>query len=327
MTSSTPVDLLILGGGWTYTFLQPLLSTSHPAISFAATTRDGRSNTIAWTFDESKGKEQFEGLPKAKTVVVVFPIKGEGGSRTLVEGYEGVNGAARWIQLGSSGIWDGGPTLRLADPDAKKPGFQWTDRHSAFDTTNARAIAEIELLSIHDNTFVLNLSGLWGGTRDPINWVSRVAPTKAAVAGKASIHLIHGLDVARAIVAVHLSSKNKKGEQPPGYSEKMEVSHAAQKELGERYLLTDLRVYDWWDLILAWGLPPPESSSADYSPGEAGKPLHGYQPVWVLELMAEQKIRAVPRSPEQLGRALDSSAFWIDFGLVPVKGRIERGRL
>lgn len=37
----------------------------------------------------------------------------------------------------------------------------WMDRHSPFDYTNPRGIAEDELLSLSPDTFVLELSGLW----------------------------------------------------------------------------------------------------------------------------------------------------------------------
>ncbi|KAM0748691.1 hypothetical protein T439DRAFT_327962 [Meredithblackwellia eburnea MCA 4105] len=313
MTSSDEsVDLLILGAGWTSTFLIPTLKSHHPQIAFAATTRDGRDETIKWAWDQDdQSEEQYLVLPRAKTVLITFPIKGKGGSKTLVEGYHTAKQTndVRWIQLGSSGIWDGGPTLKSKPPE-EKSSFKWTDRHSPFDETNLRAIAEEELLSLCPNTFVLNLSGLWGGTRDPRNWIPRVAPTKEALAGKASIHLIHGLDVARAIIAVHLS--------PPVYAGEGEKS----KSKGERYLLTDLRVYDWWDLILSWGLPPTPSSplTSDETP-------LGPHPQWVLQLLQENDVRALPRSPEQLGRALDSRDFWTEFGLSPVRGRVERGRL
>lgn len=135
------------------------------------------------------------------------------------------------------------------------------------------------------------------------------------------IQLIHGLDVARAIVAVHLS--------PPVTS----LVPSSSRLLGQRYLLTDLRVYDWWDIISAWGLAPTKASSSllsfasFYSPGESGGDLLGPQPAWVLELMEEQSVRALPRTPETLGRALDSRDFWKDFKLMPIKGRLERGRL
>lgn len=84
--------------------------------------------------------------------------------------------------------------------------------------------------------------------------------------------------------------------------------------LGERYLLTDLRVYDWWDLAAAWA-----SASSGAVSVDAGE--------WVLELMEETGVRALPRAPEVLGRAMDSREFWSTFGLRPEVARWERGRL
>lgn len=113
--NSNECDLLVLGGGWTWTFLQPLLAESHPEISCVATTRDGRNGTLKWAWDADKdGEEQYEALPRAKTVLIVFPIKGEGGSRRMVEGYEGVHGGVRWVQLGSTGIFDVSETRQAA---------------------------------------------------------------------------------------------------------------------------------------------------------------------------------------------------------------------
>ncbi|KAI0661845.1 hypothetical protein C8Q70DRAFT_681992 [Cubamyces menziesii] len=277
---ATAVDLLILGAGWTSTFLIPLCQAR--GISYAATSRSGRDGTLAFAFDpHARDPAPFRVLPDAQTVLITFPIKVEGASRALVELYQQTRHAAEpgktaFIQLGSTGIWDGGPTL-------KGTGHVWTDRHSKFDETNDRAKAEMELLALAPTvpTTVLDLCGLWGGQRQPKNWVSRVAPTKDALKQKGSIHLIHGLDVARAILAVHA-----------------QFDRAA----GERWLLTDLRVYDWWDLASAWG--------------EEGK-----QARWVRELMQEEGLRALPRSPEVIGRAMDSREFWTTFGLEPVKGR------
>lgn len=74
------------------------------------------------------------------------------------------------------------------------------NRHSGYDKANARAVAEDELLGL--GGCVLNLSGLWGGERHPRNWIGRVAGTKEMLRGKGSLHMIHGVDVARAVVAV-----------------------------------------------------------------------------------------------------------------------------
>ncbi|BGP19538.1 hypothetical protein JCM10213v2_007633 [Rhodosporidiobolus nylandii] len=322
--STSHVDLLVLGAGWTGSFLLPHLRAQHPDITFAATTRDGRDGTVKWAWDgEQEGPEQYKALPRAKTVLVVFPIKGQGGSKRLVEGYEGAVGQrVRWIQLGSTGIWDGGPTLvasSLSSPGEQAPEFRWTDRHSAYDTTNARAIAEDELLSQHEDTFVLNLAGLWGGSRDPRNWLARIAPTFEALEAKGSLHLIHGEDLARAIVAVHLSPSrcSAKGHENVDSSEK--------QRRGERYLLTDLHVYDWWDLSLLFSSPssiaasqpaPSPSPSATPAPGKGGEHTPP-RSLWVQQLLHKHSVRALPRTPSELGRAMDSREFWERFGLVP----------
>ena len=116
MTNTTmhrpaPVDVLILGAGWTSTFLIPLLSAS--SISFAATSRSGtpRSGhpTIQFTFDPSNDDpEPFSKLPVAKTVLVTFPIRVAGASGRLVRLWRETHGGSEtgFIQLGSSGIWN-----------------------------------------------------------------------------------------------------------------------------------------------------------------------------------------------------------------------------
>ncbi|BGP42989.1 hypothetical protein JCM10450v2_007109 [Rhodotorula kratochvilovae] len=315
---ASSVDLLVLGLGWTGSFLLPHLRAHHPSISVAATTRDGRDGTIRWAWDaEQDGKEQYAALPRAKTVVVVFPLKGKGLSRRLVQGYEEAVGTrVRWVQLGSTGIFDGGPTLaslRAAPPSsssekpASPPAFEWTTRHSSYDRTNARAIAEDELLSQHSETVVLNLVGLWGGTRNPSNWIARIAPTPAALEAKGSLHLVHGLDVARAIVAVHLAAS-------------LPSSSSAASGTGQRWIVSDLRVYDWWDLVAAH---PGAPSAAQGDKGGEGSPDRA---LWVQQCMQKHGVRALPRSPVELGRAIDAREFWDAFGLMPVKGRWEEAR-
>jgi len=140
---------------------------------------------------------------------------------------------------------------------------------------------------------VLNLSGLWGGQRQVEHWVDRVAGTKDLLAGKKSLHMVHGEDVARGIVGVHLNFEKAKG---------------------ERFMLTDLFVYDWWALILGF---------CGEEDGENGQgKTERKQIKWVGELMEEQGVRALPRSMEALGRAYDSREFWVTFGVMPVKARI-----
>lgn len=115
---------------------------------------------------------------------------------------------------------------------------------------------------------------------------------------QSTIHLIHGEDVSRAILAVHANFA---------------------LAVGQRWLLTDGRVYDWWDLASAWG---EMESKEKPNIGEDGG--RGPQAKWVRELMSEFGIRALPRSVEQIGaRGMDSREFWNTFELEPVRGRLE----
>lgn len=288
-------DLLILGAGWTATFLIPLLRARK--LTFAATTRDGRkvagAETIKWSFDPDEDvdttadKSQFAALPLAKAVLITFPLTGKGQSKLIVKGYEKLWGSklssdgVEFIQLGSTGIW------QIEDQDC------WVTRKSRYNTENARAIAEDELLDLEG--CVLNLAGLWGGPRDPKNWVSRVAKTKEDVKSKKSLHMIHGQDVARSILAVTSNWKDAKG---------------------QRWMLTDGFVYDWWALFAGWAdvKQSDESENADREPLDQAR--------WAYEAMVEEDVAALPRSMEMLGRCYDTREFWKTFGLVPLKARI-----
>lgn len=270
---STPVDLLILGAGWTSTFLLPLLKSHH--FTFAATTTNGHpipdlSKTIPFRFDPaSSDEEPYRRLPSATSILITFPLKGKGQSTNLVEMYNSVHAQGKedrkWIQLGSTGVWK---------------GEGWHDRHSPIDMDNQRGVAEEELLSLcGKQACVLNLAGLWGGVRQPKNWISRVAKSKEDVKGKGALHLVHGEDVGRGVL---------------GCLEKWE-------NVGRgRWLVDDLRGWDWWDLILAWE-----------GEGEFGR--------WVVELMEEEGVRALPRGRERLGRVLDGREFWRKVEMVPSK--------
>ena len=131
--------------------------------------------------------------------------------RRLVKSYRETHGHAsfkpQFIQLGSSEIF----TIPGQDT--------WVTRHSKvrinhsllqkrrrtnviqYNASHPRAIAEDELISL--GGCVLNLSGLWGGQRQPIHWIDRVADTKEKLASKTSLHMVHGFDVAKSVIAVH----------------------------------------------------------------------------------------------------------------------------
>ena len=131
--------------------------------------------------------------------------------------------------------------------------------------------------------------------------------------------MIHGIDIARAILAIR---------------------NDFSKAQGQRWILTDGRVYDWWDLASAWGSAPsaPTKSAQEAERHAIGSPSspasaiglssqqhkateveedRGPQPAWVRELMQDHGIRGLPRDVQSLGRALDSRDFWLTFGLNP----------
>ena len=110
------VDILILGAGWTSTFLIPLCRET--CLSYAATSRQGSDSTIKFEFfPDSDDSKPFEVLPNASTVLITFPIEQRGASERLVRLYAN---SRRWeeseqgfdhtrvqfIQLGTSSIWD-----------------------------------------------------------------------------------------------------------------------------------------------------------------------------------------------------------------------------
>lgn len=116
--------------------------------------------------------------------------------------------------------------------------------------------------------------------------------------------MIHGIDVARAILAVHTNFS---------------------KAQGQRWILTDGRVYDWWDLASAWSSTPLKQPAeiCDKQESSVSAIDRGPQAKWVRELMTEMGIRALPRNVEFLGRALDSRDFWDEFDLSPTRARLE----
>ncbi|KAH9825438.1 hypothetical protein Tdes44962_MAKER10193, partial [Teratosphaeria destructans] len=126
------LDLLILGAGWTSTFLLPL--TTHHHLTHAATTRDGRpvahTPTLAWTFDPTDpSPTQFAALPLAKNILITFPLTTPHQTHLLVSGYRAAHPGKhdpRFIQLGSTGIW------QIPQPPASRP---WVTRRSPHDAS------------------------------------------------------------------------------------------------------------------------------------------------------------------------------------------------
>jgi hypothetical protein len=275
------VELLILGAGWTSTFLIPQLKRE--GITYAATTTTGHDNTIPFKFDPDSGDaEPYKRLPSAKTVLVTFPLKGNGQSKNIVGLYRNIHGPKNnWVQLGSTGIFNQLPN-------------DWSTDTSPYDKEDVRAIAEDELLDL--GGCVLNLSGLYGGTRVPRTWLPRLAQSKSDVKKRGAVHFVHGEDVARAIIATHEKFTPKK-----------------------RWIIADLRVYDWYDLIMSFAAMTEEQ---DVVANEEDRAMRQQFAKWVGELMVEEGVRALPREMESLGRKLDSRGFWEEHGIWPRHPRL-----
>lgn len=104
------VEILILGAGWTSTFLIPLCEESN--IKCAATTRSGSGSTIQFEFQpNSEDPEPYKLLPDAKTVLITFPLTAPGAAERLVRLYTSTRSGTAgdppaFIQLGTTSIWD-----------------------------------------------------------------------------------------------------------------------------------------------------------------------------------------------------------------------------
>ena len=98
---------------------------------------------------------------------------------------------------------------------------------------------------------------------------------------KKSLHIIHGLDVARLTFAI-----------------------TQDFTPGQRWIVTDMHIYDWYELVL--GLDEGDGSED--------------RKQWVQELLAEdEKIQSLPRQVADLDRALDSKEVWMRFKLMPIE--------
>lgn len=286
---NSAVDVLVLGAGWTSQFLVPLFEQER--ITYALTTTTGKPNKSCQgkykesdilpfvfqpdpdpkspdaSYDSAVDERQYTNLPQAKTIIITFKLEGEGQARKLVNTYQ------KSHTLLPNFIQLGSTGIWKED----KP----QNRESPYEQTS-RAIAEDELRDVGGS--VLNLAGLWGAERVPWNWLERVASTKEKLRGKQALHLIHGKDVARACVALH-----------------------RRFYPSERYLLTDQKVYDWWQLTDWW--------ADSLTQNQNGVRLEYRK--WLSEIMSEEGLKSLPRSSADLGRVLDSSDFWQQFSIEP----------
>ena len=91
---------------------------------------------------------------------------------------------------------------------------------------------------------------------------------------------------------------------------------------GQRWMLTDGFVYDWWSLFVGWADAAKKQQGEEGTAGDCVDDMPSDQARWVLELMKEEKIWALPRSMEVLGRCYFGREFYDTFGLAPLKARV-----
>lgn len=203
------IDLLVLGLGWQGTYVLDYFKSQE--LKVQGTTRDGRDGSIPFVFSPSLPQASYSILPKAKSILITFPLSTSEDGRIFSNLYEAVTGIRpNLILLGSTGAFISSHATRKG-PVVTNPRF------------------DIEEVFLKMGGCVLNLAGLWGGLRDPKGWLDRVAHTKEALANKQSLHLIHGLDVAKLVLRV------TKDFTP-----------------SERWIVSDTKVYDWYELAMGW---------------------------------------------------------------------------
>ncbi|KAB5595420.1 hypothetical protein CTheo_1097 [Ceratobasidium theobromae] len=266
------VDILTLGAGWLSHFLIPLLRKHN--LTHAATSQTSlASDTIAWSLGDS-----VDVLPRAGTVVIMFPILEWEKLRNLVDAYEESRGECMWILLGSSRAW------QTAGSDSSNPVIKRSTPLPP--DAPPRSVVENHFLNAYpQRVAVLNLVGLHGYPPVPgdaphsaprlvPNFIKAVAQTKDGLKQKSSIHFIHGSDAALAILLVHQKGRGMVG----------------------RWIVSDCLTRDWWAITLELG--------------------NEQEKRWVMEIMNEEKVGVLPRH-QGLNRIVDGSEFWIEAGVAP----------
>ena len=251
-------EVLILGLGWTGKYIFDDCISNN--LNVLATTTTGRDNTIKFAFDSETSMAEIMQLPRSQSIVITFKITDLNGISKLFKGLSANQRSPNIILLGSTRPW-------TASEDSP-----WCDITSAV-IPDERYEAEKMHLSL--GGCVLNLAGLFGGTRHPKNWIERVAPSRQALSMKKSVHLIHGKDISRLVLKIFENFKN------------------------ERFLVTDMRVYDWLEIVLVYG--------------------NEEQRGWVREIVQGEKIRSLPREHLLLERCIDSAHTWKEFNMLPLE--------
>lgn len=303
------VDVLLLGSGWTSAWLLPELFSQD--ITFAYTNRTGTKppwlalpghHPVKWTCPgagESRiqWRRSFKDLPVARLVVVVMALNDDVAAKELISSYHA------YVHEKSAGAAERPKFCILSSTGAYGKGRHTSADRPPISGASPRYIAESALLSTFKRDIVvLSLAGLYGGsTRHPLNWLSKVAGDEEKLGTKGSLHLVHGKDVTQAVLGVWHQLEHS------GRNDKSSV-------WGQRWIVTDGRVYDWWQLALE--LPPQDSEDrSKYAK-------------WVNKLKSQHGVKHLPRPvgsaeqgpPQYLDRELSSDSFWEVIGKKPSVG-------
>ncbi|RKO97644.1 hypothetical protein CXG81DRAFT_13071 [Caulochytrium protostelioides] len=213
------LDLLIVGLGWAGAYVREQGRAEGRAV--AATTRDGRDDTIPFAYDASAADlvDRFKALPDAKTVLVTFPLADADAVHGFMAAWRADVTTPQWLYYGSTRAWS------TSAGDVAEDATRHTPPNPQVDP--GRIASEQAWMQTYGGC-VVNLAGLWGGARQPRRWLEGMLASKDALAAKTGVHLIHGRDVARLTWAL-----------------------TARYTPGERWLATDLHSHDWWHIVAA----------------------------------------------------------------------------
>lgn len=145
-------SILILGSGFIGDYFSELLQSLQ--VPYAATTRDGRNNTIRWQLPSTKEEDlDISPLPLAKTVVITFPVKDPAIMKDFLEAYNNKyhENNIQWILLSS--------TRPFTSKDIVNNRFSPLDP-----IADTGRLPSEEVILKYKGT-VLHLAGLWGGQR------------------------------------------------------------------------------------------------------------------------------------------------------------------
>ncbi|KAJ1916985.1 hypothetical protein H4219_003456 [Mycoemilia scoparia] len=280
------IELLILGQGFIGKYVSEYCSQK--GTSFESTTRDGRDNTVKWALPENDQKELcVDELPIATSILITFPVKDPVLLDHFVSEYtkhcsvqdpqeqqQQQQQEIQWIYLGSTRGFTQIPSNHKTIPDKK---------------ADLQRLQSEEMLMTKHNGCVLNLAGLWGGQREPKNWAQRfkTADSIRRRISNRTLHLVHGQDVAQAIVD-HLI---------PSFTP------------NKRWLLSDGRVYDMLEVIVKCG-------SQDIL-ANLQNVLYEEKDLALCHL-GTTKIEDIKFGPEaSLVRRIDPDDFFVNFGFKP----------